>query len=153
MLKKVILGLIVVLCFGSQVMAAESKAKPAKAKVVAAPETTLEVKAKLDTFAVEHALRANATLKPRRSSVDVIHDKKTKEYTARFLEVDLNTLTTEIYPGTAKGALYVGHVVYLEKVYECLGRSRDVALAGPYKLIKARRIREITRYDEGKWFY
>lgn len=131
-------------------------AGPAEAKSTkqpAAEETTLEVKAKLDAFAKDYINRANMTLKPNRVNMDV--SKQQGKFVARYLEVDPTTLTTEIYPSKAPGCAYVGHIVYLEKVYECTGDSKVTASKGDFKQIKARRIRELTRYDkkQGKWIY
>ena len=62
-------------------------------------------------------------------------------------------MTTEIYPGKGPGCEYVGHIVYLEKVYECTGKTISEAKTGPFTPPKARRIRELTRYDGKKWIY
>lgn len=135
----------VVLCAGHQALAAKAKAEaPAK-------ETTLEVKAKLDAFAQTHVARANSTLQENRQHMKV--SKAGKGYIARFLEIDTTTMTTEIYPGKGPGCEYVGHIVYLEKVYESTGKTVAEAKSGEFKSPKARRIREITRYDGKKWIY
>ena len=122
---------------GQQVQAAKPSAAPAQ-------ETTLEVKAKLDAFAKSYVARANDTL-----SVT----KQGKGYVARYTEVDASTMTTEIYPGKGPGCEYVGHIVYLEKVYECTGKTISEAKTGTFTTPKARRIRELTRYDGKKWIY
>ena len=99
---------------GQQVQAAKPSAAPAQ-------ETTLEVKAKLDAFAKSYVARANDTLKNNRQNMSVT--KQGKGYVARYTEVDASTMTTEIYPGKGPGCEYVGHIVYLEKVYECTGKT------------------------------
>ena len=76
-----------------------------------------------------------------------------KGYVARYTEVDASTMTTEIYPGKGPGCEYVGHIVYLEKVYECTGKTISEAKTGTFTTPKARRIRELTRYDGKKWIY
>ena len=131
------------LCAGPQAQAAKSA--PAQ------PETTLEVKAKLDSFAKLHVDRANQTLQNNRAHMKV--SKVGKGYIARYTEVDPTTMTTEIYPGKGPGCQYVGHIVYLEKVYGSTGNTVSEAKAGTFKSPKARRIREITRYDGKKWIY
>ncbi len=45
----------------------------------------------------------------------------------------------------------MGHIVYLEKVYECTGKTISEAKTGTFTTPKARRIRELTRYDGKKW--
>ena len=127
------------------------KADAAKVAPQAQAETTLDVKAKLDSAAKMYVNRANETLKPNRRSVAVTKEKG--QYVARFLEVDSDTLTTEIYPGKGPGCQYVGHVVYLEKVYECVGSSKASAQSGDFKQTRARRVRELTRYDGQKWIF
>ena len=129
---------------GQQVQAAKPSAAPAQ-------ETTLEVKAKLDAFAKSYVARANDTLKNNRQNMSVT--KQGKGYVARYTEVDASTMTTEIYPGKGPGCEYVGHIVYLEKVYECTGKTIPEAKTGPFTPPKARRIRELTRYDGKKWIY
>ena len=131
---------------GQQAQAAKASAAPAPAQ-----ETTLDVKAKLDTFAKSYVARANDTLKNNRQNMSVT--KLGKGYVARYTEVDASTMTTEIYPSTAPGCQYVGHIVYLEKVYECTGKTIAEAKSGTFTTPKARRIRELTRYDGKKWIY
>lgn len=146
------------LCAGPQALAAKAKHKaPASTPVAAAPatptstETTLEVKAKLDSFAKMQVGRANETLQNNRAHVTV--SKMGNGYVARYTEIDPTSLTTEIYPGSGPGCLYVGHIVYLEKVYESTGKTVAEAKAGNYTSPRARRIRELTRYDGTKWIY
>ncbi len=114
-------------------------------------ETTLEVKAKLDSFARDYVSRANATIKPNRSHVAV--KKVSGQYVATFREVDLDTMVTEIYPSTAPGCSYVGHIIYLEKEYESVGKTRSIAQKGEFKQMRARRVRELFRYNKGKWCF
>jgi len=91
------------------------------------------------------------TLKNNRQNMSVT--KQGKGYVARYTEVDASTMTTEIYPGKGPGCEYVGHIVYLEKVYECTGKTISEAKTGTFTTPKARRIRELTRYDGKKWIY
>lgn len=120
------------------------------AQKTAQAETTLEVKAKLDAFARAHINKCNATLVPCRTAMSVKKEKG--RYVARYLEVDPSTLTTEIYEGKKPGS-YLGHIVYLEKTYECVGKTKGAAESGPFKAVKARRVRELTSYDKGAWRY
>ena len=117
---------------GQQVQAAKPSAAPAQ-------ETTLEVKAKLDAFAKSYVARANDTLKNNRQNMSVT--KQGKGYVARYTEVDASTMTTEIYPGKGPGCEYVGHIVYLEKVYECTGKTiseakTDVPFSTIFEVLK-----------------
>ena len=121
------------------------------AKKAAPTETTLEVKAKLDAFARAHINKCNATLVPSRTAMSVKKEKGRS--VARYLEVDPTTLTTEIYEGKTPGSRYLGHIVYLEKTYESVGKTKGEAESGPFKAVKARRVRELTSYDKGAWRY
>lgn len=134
----------VLVCAG-QANAAKTAALPAQS------ETTLDVKAKLDAFAKGYVSQANKSLQNNRQRVAVTKEKG--KYVARFSEVDPDTLTTEIYPGKGPKCQYVGHIVYLEKVYECIGDSQNAAKSGEFKQARARRVRELTRYDGSKWIY
>ncbi|MDD6088375.1 MAG: hypothetical protein PUB69_03560 [Desulfovibrionaceae bacterium] len=115
-------------------------------------DETLAVKAKLDSFAYEHAVRSNHTLVPNRYKMEIF--RRGTQYVARYQEVDVDTLRTEIYLGTTKSTPYVGHIIYVEKTCEAIGRSAALARAGQFKVVKARRTREVSRYDAKKgWVY
>lgn len=72
---------------------------------------------------------------------------------ARYTEVDASTMTTEIYPGKGPGCEYVGHIVYLEKVYECTGKTTSRPRPAPSRPRKPAVSAELTRYDGKKWIY
>ena len=112
-------------------------------------EYNMEVKSKLDQMAREHVARANATMSPGRNHVAVT--KLKKEYIATFREIDASSVVTEIYPSTAPGTEFVGHIIYLENEYECIASSKKEALNGEFKKIRARRVRELFRYNKGSW--
>lgn len=132
------------------VLSGQAQAAPQPDKQ-SSEETTLDVKAKLDSFAEDYVLRINTTIKPNRNHVSV---KKTgRQYIASFREVDLDTMVTEIYPSKAPGCSYVGHIIYLEKEYESIGKTRNAAQKGEFKQMRARRIRELFRYNNGKWCF
>ena len=138
------LSLTALFLLGGQVQAAQSSSQPSE-------ETVLEVKGKLDSFAKDYVSRANATIKPNRNHVAV---KKVKgQYVASFREVDIDTMVTEIYPSQAPGCSYVGHIIYLEKEYESIGKTKKIAQQGEFKQKRARRIRELFRYNQGKWCF
>ena len=112
-------------------------------------EVNLQVKAQLDSFAREHITRANATMAPGRATPAV--SKFQKEYIAKFREIEMDSVTTEIHASNTPGCQFVGHIVYLENEYECISDSKATALKGEYKKVRARRIRELFRYNQGKW--
>lgn len=133
-----------------QVAAAPApKAAPARANPVA--ESSEVVHERLKMFAAEHLTRANTTLRPNRANPEM--RKEGKLVILRFLEVDATTLQTELYPSDSPGCLYVGHIVYIERILESEGQSRVEAQKSEPKVVKLRRIRELTRYNDGKWYY
>ena len=74
-----------------------------------------------------------------------------KEYVATYVDVDTDSLTTEVRKG-ARG--YVGFIRYAEHVYECRGASKSAApVRSPVKKIKTRNLNEMIRYDGKKWQY
>lgn len=109
------------------------------------------VQAKLESFARGHLVRANETLRPNRTHVDVRREQG--QYMAWFSEVDLVTLKTELYPSGVPGCQYVGHVVYIENVIASYGKTEKEARSGVFKQVKSKRVRELTRYDKGMWVY
>ncbi len=76
--------------------------------------------------------------------------KQGKGYVARYTEVDASTMTTEIYPARAPAANTWATSYILKKYTNAPARpspGQDRHLHDP----KARRIRELTRYDGKKW--
>lgn len=122
--------------------------KAGRPLVMDAPEVA---QSKLDSFAKSHLQRANETLRPNRANMAV--RKEGTRYMAWFSEVDLVTLKTELHPSGAPGCQYVGHVVYIENVIASYGKTEREARAGVFKQVKSKRVRELTRYDKGKWLY
>lgn len=109
----------------------------------------IQVKAKLDQYARNLVQKSNNTITPNKKRMAVRTSKG--QYTAQYKEIALDSVTTEIYASDAPGSQYVGHVVYLEKTYECTAKTKAAAVKGPFKAVKARRVRELARYDQGKW--
>lgn len=122
-----------------------------KAGKVAKPDPQDVVQAKLTAFATNHLSRANLTLRPNKAHKEV--RREGSRYCAFYSEVDEVTLKTELYLVNKPGAQYVGHIVYIENVIASYGATEKEALNGVFKQIKSKRIRELTRYDNGKWFY
>lgn len=109
------------------------------------------VQKRLDDFARGHLVRANESLRPNKTHMEV--RREGSQYCVFYSEVDLVTLKTELYPSNKPGAQYVGHVVYIENTIAAYGTTEKAARNGVFKQIKSKRIRELTRYDAGKWHY
>ena len=73
-------------------------------------------------------------------------------YVASYVEVDTSDIRTEVLPSTESGK-YVGSIRYMEKQYECLGKSRAEALQAECRVVKTRRMNELICYEKGKWHY
>lgn len=133
-------------------LAGPACAAPRKAASKSKPAESVEaVQKKLDAFAEAHLARAAKTLRPNRKFVEV--RKQDGRYVAWFSELDAAGLTTELHDSGTPGCQYVGHVIYHETVYTCTADTEAEARKGPFKASKVRRIRELTRYDKGKWHY
>ena len=105
---------------------------------------------RMDTMDAFNGLvgRASRTVMPSKAHKEV--RKVGKEYVATYVEVDTDSLTTEVRKG-ARG--YVGFIRYSEHVYECRGASKSGALSAPCEKIKTRNLNEMIRYDGKKWQY
>jgi len=73
-------------------------------------------------------------------------------YVASYIEVDVSDIRTEVMPSAESGK-YVGSIRYVEKRYECPGKSRADALQAECRVVKSRRMNELIRYEKGKWHY
>jgi len=65
--------------------------------------------------------------------------------------VDADRVSTELNSGQDRDSAYVGSVIYVVHEYQCMGATRQEALNGLFQKVKSRRVREITRYADGKW--
>ena len=143
--------LIAVISLSILLPAAGIAASKTPAVLKSPQETTLDVKAKLDAFALDYVNRINRVILPNKKKISV--HKTGKQYLAMYREVDLDTLWTEIYPSGADTSSYIGHITYMEKEYECLGDTKELARSGPFVQVRARQNRDLFRYDKGKWQY
>ncbi|OMQ02798.1 hypothetical protein BW722_04880 [Lawsonia intracellularis] len=109
-----------------------------------------EVKEKLEHFAKEYLCQANKNLKCNRDAKFIT--KVGDEFIAKFHEVDIDSLSIELYPSSSsKSILYVGYVIYIEKCYECRAKTKVEAEQGNFKVTAGRRVRELARFTNGKW--
>ena len=148
----VLAALLMVPAFSGQAQAAAKQAaKAAPAKQAKVDETPQQIEVKLIAFAKTHLARANSTLRPNKANPEV--RARESGFVATYLEVDESSLATEMTPSNTPGCLYVGHVIYHERVFESVAVSKGDATKGPYNHVKTRRVLELTRYDSGKWHY
>ena len=118
--------------------ATETAKAPEKAPAKAAPVSQSKLEADLYKTGQSLVGRASRTVMP------------SKEYVATYVEVDTDSLTTEVRKGS-RG--YVGFIRYSEHVYECRGASKSAALSAPCEKIKTRNLNEMIRHDGKKWQY
>ena len=151
-----------VLCFVVSVVsslpcAADSSAPSQKTAVVApqknaAPAMPVDMQkalTQLDAFAEKRLKVICDKIRPNKATKDV--SQAGIEYIARYLEIDVSSLATEITLAQGRGAKYIGSVIYYEQIFESRGATRAAALAGEFELVKLRHITELFRYDKGKW--
>lgn len=118
-----------------------------KRKAGAKSEDT--IRAELDSVGRKLVRQASRTVMPSKSSKQV--KKVNKEYVASYVEIDTDDVSTEMRPGSA--GQYVGVVRYLERMYECRGKSKKAALSATCEQIRSRGVRELIRYDGKAWQY
>ena len=128
--------------------ATETAKAPEKAPAKAAPVSQSKLEADLYKTGQSLVGRASRTVMPSKAHKEV--RKVGKEYVATYVEVDTDSLTTEVRKG-ARG--YVGFIRYSEHVYECRGASKSAALSAPCEKIKTRNLNEMIRHDGKKWQY
>lgn len=126
----------------------ETAKAPEKAPAKAAPVSQSKLEADLYKTGQSLVGRASRTVMPSKAHKEV--PKVGKEYVATYVDVDTDSLTTEVRKG-ARG--YVGFIRYAEHVYECRGASKSAALSAPCEKIKTRNLNEMIRYDGKKWQY
>lgn len=143
---------------------ADSAAAPAAARsgqLLAAVGPTQEAQARqltpdmekallqLDEFAQRRLGMICASIRPCFDRKDVIQTGT--EYIARYLAVDMDSVTTDITPAQGSGAKYIGSIIYFEQIFESRGATSEEALAGEFELVRMRHITELFRYNRGKW--
>lgn len=106
------------------------------------------IRADLEVTGQQLVGRAARTVMPSKASRSV--RKVGKEYVASYIEVDQNSVSTDMRPGS-KGQ-YVGFVRYSEYEYECRAATRQEALStNQCERIRTRNLNELIRYDGKKW--
>lgn len=112
-------------------------------------KSELEAREKLKHFAAAYISQANTALRCNRNAKVI--NKVGNEFVAIFHEVDMNSLSIEVHPSSSRNIQYIGHVIYIEKCYECRGKTQIEAKQGMFKATSGRRVRELARYINGEW--
>lgn len=139
------------LCAAAPLAIAAAPQKPAaKAAPKGQTESIETVQEKLDIVGKKLVNDAAKHVTPSAKAKAVALEDK--EFVARYVEVDVASMSTEVRPATGPGGQYIGVIKYLENQYECRGKSKDEALKAPCAMVKSRRMNELIRYD-GKWSF
>jgi len=110
-----------------------------------------KIKAELDQTGRELAGRAGRTLMPSKSKPNVVKAGK-KNYIAKYMTVDQNSVTTSLRPGTTSSTPYVGIVEYEEATMECRGATKAAAMSSTdCTKVRTTSRRELIRYDGKSW--
>jgi hypothetical protein len=127
---------------------AEKAEKAASGKKVV--KTEAQIAAELDMVGHKLAAQAARTVMPSKSSKEVRQEGK--DFVASYVDVDAANVTTEMRPGAS--GQYVGFVRYQEKVMECRGTSKQVAMTtASCEQVKVRNLNELIRFDGASWQY
>ena len=124
-------------------------AAPQKTVEPALPADMQKALAQLDEFAKKRLDLVCDNIRPCKTKKDVIQSGAV--YIARYLEVDVASLATEITVAEGFGAKYIGSVIYYEQIFECRGATKEEALAGEFDLVRKRHVTELFRYNKGRW--
>jgi len=139
--------------------AAKAARKPAKTESAtstpAAPESATITEdaalASFDTFTIEWMQKLAGTeefQRTQRAQVTESPEGVSAEYVGylphRYLIVKKTDST--ITP-------FIGILTYFEQTLQCVGKTREEALQGPWHQIDTRQVSEIFRFTKGKWEY
>ena len=103
----------------------------------------------LDTFARSHLAVVCRAIRPSLDMKEV--EQRGGEFIARYLAVDVDSLTTDITVAHGPGAQYIGTVIYYEHIFESRGKTSAEALAGEFEVVRMRHVTHLFRYHKGKW--
>lgn len=117
--------------------------------VAAQAETEEEVQEKLMVFARDYLEDCTMRLRPNRSAPSI--SERDGKYVATFIELDLNSIQTELLHAQSNAFSYLAKLMYVEHTYEAVGETQDEALTADYQRTRSRRLTEIPRYSRGTW--
>ncbi|MDR2076105.1 MAG: hypothetical protein LBP61_04130 [Desulfovibrio sp.] len=131
----------------------EGKSAPQKLLSPQSASADDQVQKKLDAFARQTISSINRAVLPSASKKEVVQNAD-GTFTARYIEVDPNTLATSYrQPEDNKAVAYVGYLDYVEVEYVCTARNRADALNGPFTVRRRAPLTELIKYIKGKWTY
>lgn len=151
---------------GKAAPAVKPQAKAAPAKAAAKPAASEKkssgkpvavenddvVQKKLDDFA------SNAVTTLDKHRLDGETRKKVQmvngQYVASYCSIDRRSIQTSFKkPEFSNAITYVGYMKYHEVNYECSGKTKEEAMAGPFKEVARQPLTELIKYQQGRWTY
>lgn len=126
---------------------APAKKNAKAAKTAKGKKSEAQIKAELEVMGKKLAAQSARTLLPNRSKPE--YKQVGGQWIASFIDVDTDRVTTEMRPGAA--GQYVGFIRYQERFMECAGPTRETALKGSCRQVRARNLNELIRYDGKEW--
>ena len=129
---------------------AATAVKKAKAPAVSSVSEEQQAREKLLALAQSHTANAAKYIRPGKSTRSI--EKRDKDFVATYRELDTSNVSTDMSQQDMPGCKYVGSVAYVVHDYECKGKSVEEARrSSDCTMVKSQRMREMTRYDKGKW--
>lgn len=130
---------------------AKQTAKTTKGKttVKKSNKSEAQIKEELDATGKKLAAQAARTLVPSKS--DPQYRQAGKEWIAKYIDVNPDSVYTTM--NKSSNGIYVGKVMYTEKVLECRGATKQAALNGSCTPVKNNSRTELITYDGQKWQY
>lgn len=128
-----------------------SKAAPKKPAATSSVSEEQEARLKLQEIAQKHTATAAKFIRPGKDSRHV--EKRGDVFVSSYRELDASNITTDMSEQNMPGSKFVGSLVYVVNDFECKGATADAAMrSNDCQKVKSQRMREMTRYDKGKWY-
>ena len=76
------------------------------------------------------------------------------QYVATYCSIDRQSVKTSFKkPEFSNAITYVGYMRYHEVNYACSGKTKEEAMAGPFKEVARQPLTELIKYQQGRWTY
>ena len=137
-----------IFCFSFYLAATVFSPKTVHAAQADTPE---KVQNDLDTYAAQYLHTMNREIKPGAKSIEVVEHPE--GYIARYLENDLESLTTSFSTPENKSVAYVGRVMFHRVEYVSIAKTKQQALDGPFVEANRSPRTELIMHMKGKWTY
>lgn len=106
-----------------------------------------KARSSFDTFTIDWMRKVGETEDMKRTI-----EEADDGFIAQYVKY-LPTRYTVVKTTKSKETPFVGILTYYARTFQCLGKTRDDALSGPFKELHTKQVSEIFRYTRGKWVY